>query len=302
MTEHEFVSVTGRKLDARLWLPDGEIRGLVQLIHGMAEHIERYDRIARALNAAGYVVMGHNQLGHGAKAGTLGWFAEKDGWQCLIDDVHKLRLLAEKRFPGVPYFLLGHSMGSFIARCYITEHGEGMSGAVISGTGWYSRSTVRAGLMAAKAVCRAGGAAKPSKLLDGLAFSANNKPFEPSRTPNDWLSRDTAQVDRYAADPLCGFVFTGGGFRDLFTGLKRLTRETELLRILKELPILFISGGNDPVGGMGKGVRKVEEQYRRAGLKDVELKIYPDARHELFNEIGHEQTEQDLTRWLEKHI
>lgn len=295
-----FQSVTGKELNAVKWLPASKPAGILQLVHGMAEHIERYDHLGQTLSAAGYIVVGHTHLGHGPQAQILGYFEEGDGWQHLIDDVHGLRTLMQSEYPDLPYYILGHSMGSFVTRCYLPQYGAGLAGAVISGTGYYPAPLYTAGLLLANLECLFGKKKKPSALIDKIAFSANNKPFEPARTPVDWLSRDQAQVDLYVADPYCGHLFTGSGYRELFRGLKRMSHTGELKKIDPELRILFMSGTSDPVGSMGVGVTRVAEQFRKAGLKQVELILYPDGRHEMLNEINREEVETNLLRWLRK--
>lgn len=303
MTQTEaftFSSTAGDTLDGRLWLPDGQPRAVVQLVHGMAEHIDRYERMARWLNAESIAVTGHTHLGHGPKAAILGHFSDRDGWQRLIDDVHRLRQRTQERFPGVPYFILGHSMGSFVTRCYLREHGEGLAGAILCGTGYFSRGKLTAALLVANLVCFLGGARKPCPLIDRLAFGGSNRPFAPSRTAFDWLSRDEAEVDRYIADPYCGFPFTGSGYRELFRGLWRLTDLAPLKQIPRTLPLLLISGDADPVGGMGKGVERVARQFREAGLEQVEMTLYPGARHELFNETNRDEVCQDVSAFIRR--
>lgn len=296
-----FSSVTGQPLQARKWVPDGEIRGIVQIVHGMAEHIDRYDETARTLTSAGFLVTGHNHLGHGEGTPLRGHFGDHEGWQALIDDVHGLRTITEKEYPGVPYFLLGHSMGSFVVRCYLTEHAAGLSGAVLSGTGFYSPAVVKAGLALAGVLEAFGLTRKESPLINRIAFSSSNKPFAPNRTPFDWLSRDEKEVDRYIEDPWCGFLFTTAGYRELFRGLKRLTRTEELKKIPARLPVLFISGSQDPVGSMGTGVRKVADDFIAAGIQDVSVHLYPDCRHELFKELNRREVFEDLSSWLTAH-
>ncbi|MGN0745247.1 MAG: alpha/beta fold hydrolase [Aristaeellaceae bacterium] len=295
-----FSSTAGPALDARLWRPEGEPRAVVQLVHGMAEHMDRYDPVARQMNRAGLAVVGHTHLGHGPRAQRQGYFANHDGWQHLIDDVHRLRGIAREQFPGLPYLLLGHSMGSFVTRCYLQEHGEGLAGAMLSGTGHFDRKTVTAALAAANLVCLVGGARKPSPLIDRLAFGGYNKPFAPNRTDFDWLSRAEAEVGRYIADPYCGFLFTGSGYRELFRGLKRLTDLEALKRMPKELPLLLISGDSDPVGGMGRGVEQVAREMRDAGMKHVEVRLYPGGRHEILNETNRDEVVGDVIRFVEQ--
>ena len=298
----DFLSVKGCPLQARRWIPDGNIRRIVQIVHGMAEHIDRYDRVACALNEAGFLVTGHNHLGHGKSASLHGFFGDRNGWQALIDDVHSLRTLTEKAYSGAPYFLLGHSMGSFVVRCYLTEHAEDLSGAIISGTGYYQPSVVRAGLILSNLMCFLGYAKKESRFIDRIAFSSSNKPFAPSRTPFDWLTRDEGEVDKYVSDPECGFIFTASGYRDLFRGLMRLTRTEELNKIPSSLPVLFISGEKDPIGAMGSGVQKVSEEFANAKLKNITVQLYPGCRHELFNELNRQEVFGNLINWLEKQL
>ena len=295
-----FSSTAGPALDARLWRPAGAPRAVVQLVHGMAEHIDRYDPVARRLNRAGLAVVGHTHLGHGPRARRQGYFADHDGWQHLIDDAHRLRGIAQEQFPGLPYLMLGHSMGSFVTRCYLQEHGEGLAGAVLSGTGHFDGKTVTAALAAANLVCLFGGARKPSALIDRLAFGGYNKPFAPNRTDFDWLSRADAEVDKYVADPCCGFLFTGSGYRELFRGLKRLTDLDALKRMPKELPLLLISGDSDPVGGMGRGVEQVARDMRDAGMKHVEVRLYPGGRHEILNETNRDEVVRDVIIFVEQ--
>lgn len=297
-----FRSVTGQRLDRRLWKGEGAPKAVVQLVHGMAEHIDRYDAPARALAEAGYVVVGHTHLGHGPKAEVKGHFGDEHGWANLVADVHTLRTQTQAYFPGVPYFILGHSMGSFVTRCYLIDHGEGLAGAILSGTGYFAPATVKAALAAANLVCLFGGAGKPSALIDKLAFGSSNKPFAPNRTAFDWLSRAEDEVDRYLADPFCGFLFTGAGYRELFHGLNRLNRLGDLKRMNPDMPVLFFAGDHDPVGSMGKGVKRVADQFRGAGMKHVSVRLYPDGRHEMFNELNRQEVYDDVIAWLDHQL
>jgi alpha-beta hydrolase superfamily lysophospholipase len=280
-----------------LWRPAGAPRALVLLSHGMAEHIARYDHVGAALAGRGYLVAGYNHLGHGAEAPRLGWFAGRDGWSRLVEDLKTV--MDSLATPGLPRVLLGHSMGSFLAREYALRYPDGLDALVLSGTGWHPRLLCVAGLLPAKTLCFLGQGHKPSALLDRLAFSANNKPFASAGgTACDWLSRDARQVQAYLADPLCGFVFTASGFADLFVGLLDLSRTVRLKSLPPGLPVLLLSGSCDPVGGMGKGVHAVAGQYRDAGLGKVMTRLYEGARHEVFNETNRQEVLEDLAAWL----
>lgn len=299
-----FTSVAGRPLTLYLWQTDAPCRGVLQLVHGMAEHIARYDRLARALCATGYTVAGHSHLGHGedAREDELGFFGRRDGWDHLVEDVHTAHEMLLKRFPGQRFAILGHSMGSFVTREYLLRYGGDLTAAVICGTGWFPGPLCSVA-RAAAALCGVfGGWQKPAPLVDRLMSKDNNKAFAPARTPFDWLSRDTAEVDKYMADPRCGFLFTARGYYDMFTGLKSLSRLHRLAALPGDLPVLFISGDADPIGTQGKGVSTVAQQFRDAGVRDVTVRLYPGARHELFNETNRDEITAELIDWLNRHM
>lgn len=299
-----FTSVAGQPLTLYLWQTDAPCRGVIQLVHGMAEHIARYDRLARALCAAGYTVAGHSHLGHGedAREDELGFFGRKDGWDHLVEDVHAAHEMLLKRFPGQRFAILGHSMGSFVTREYLLRYGGDLTAAVICGTGWFPGPLCSVA-RAAAALCGVfGGWQKPAPLVDRLMSKDNNKAFAPVRTPFDWLSRDTAEVDKYMADLRCGFLFTARGYYDMFTGLKSLSRLHRLAALPGDLPVLFISGDADPIGTQGKGVNTVAQQFRDAGVRDVTVRLYPGARHELFNETNRDEITAELIDWLNRHM
>ena len=282
----------------RIWKPEGQPKAIVQLVHGMAEHIDRYDRMARGLNAAGYLVVGRNHRGHGKDAELLGYFADKDGWNVLIEDAHDMSVDTKKHYPGVPFILLGHSMGSFVAREYALQYGNELDGLILSGTGFYPKPLCAAGKMMAKLSPKK----KPANFINSIAFAGNNQPFAPGRTGFEWRSRDEKEVDKYVADPLCGFTFTGSAFADFFGGLMALTDESRLSTMPKDLPVYFMSGDHDPVGQMGEGVKQVAEAFREAGVQNVTVKLYKDARHELFNELNRDEVTHDMVAWLDHYF
>lgn len=292
------------KLHAVRYTPDekGNVRCVLQIVHGMAEYVERYEEFAEFLTARGYAVTGEDHLGHGKTAagkGKYGYFGEEDPASALVENVHRLREITGELYKGVPYVLMGHSMGSFIARNYMFRHGEGLAGAVIMGTGMESLVTVRLAKAAAeiqKAFC---GDSHTSRLIDKMAFGGYNKRIDGPRTAFDWLSRDGERVERYIADPECGFVFTVNGFSALFELISRLYSKENLARIPKKLPVYMVSGTADPVGGYGKGVRRAYESLRAAGLQEITLKLYEGGRHELLNETNRDQVMEDIYAWTE---
>ncbi|MBS5480652.1 MAG: alpha/beta hydrolase [Clostridiales bacterium] len=290
-------------LYASVWEPEGECRGTVQICHGMSEHIGRYHWLAEQLTARGYRVCGDDHLGHGRTAQRkedLGYFGAKDGWKHLIEDEHLLFGIMRQRAPEQPYFLLGHSMGSFITRAYITRFGEGLSGYICCGTSGRNPLVKPARFMAA-VVSVFSGPKKTGKFLDRMAFKDYNSRYENAVTGHEWLSRDQAVYAEFAGDPKSGFIFKNAGFRDLFHLLDSVTGRKWSDRIPKDLPILLLSGDADPVGQYGEGVKEVYGWIQASGVKDVKLKLYPDARHELHNELCREEFVGDVVAFLEAH-
>ena len=284
------------------WMPDQPPITVIQIIHGIAEYIERYDDFARYLNRLGFLVVAEDHMGHGKSVngeGIQGYF--HGGWFTAVEDSFRLLQNPRQEFPNLPYVLLGHSMGSFMARTILEKHPDsGISAAVICGTGWQPKAVLNTGIGVCRMVCNKQGEKKPSKILEKLVFSNYNKKVEHPRTPYDWLTRDAGIVDRYLADPLCGFTPTGGLMRELLTGIRY--EQENLSAMKKDLPILFIAGGDDPVGNYGKGVLQSAEAFRKAGMQDVSCKIYPLGRHEILNEINREEVYRDVTSWLDQKI
>lgn len=305
-SDSTFLSGDGRtQIHVRRCTPDTAPRAVLQLAHGIAEHVERYDEFAAYLAKNGFLVVANDHLGHGqsvAPDGELGHFADEDGWMTAVGDMHRLSLQTQAEFPGLPYFLFGHSMGSFLTRTYLLRWSDELTGAVICGTGQQPAAVVAGGKLASALEIRKHGPRYHSDRLNSLAFGSYNRAFQPARTPNDWLSRDEAQVDRYNADPLCGFVPTAGLFHDMMGGIQMISKLSNVQRIRRDLPVLFISGDADPVGENGKGVRRAYETFLRAGLTDVSLKLYPGGRHEILNELCRNEVYDDVLQWLEGHL
>ena len=282
------------------WLPEGEPRGVIQIVHGVAEYVERYDPLAHYLTERGYVVCGEDHLGHGhTAAGQFGYFAPRGGWDLVARDIRQLRVLQGERYPGLPYVMLGHSMGSFLTRTYLIRWPGTLDGAVLSGTGQEPAPLVALGRLLAGGLCALRGPEYVSDLVYQLSLGAYNRAFRPNRTTADWLSRDEGAVDANLRDPLCAFRPTVSMFRDMMTGLRFIARRDNLARMDRATPVYFLSGDRDPVGSMGAGVKKVAGMFRAAGCGDVTLKLYPGGRHEMFNEINRQEVMDDLLAWLQ---
>lgn len=304
-TSFHFSSIDGKPIFVNKWMPGEGVRGIVQIAHGMCEHSERYCDFAAALVDAGYAVYANDHRGHGKTAGALenlGYFADENGWELVVDDMYELTQISKKENPTLPIFLFGHSMGSFLSRRYIQKYGSEISGVILSGTGADPGLLSAIGIGIAKWEIKKKGRKARSALLTQLTFGNYNKQFRPQRTEHDWLSRDEKEVDKYIADPYCGAVVTAGFFHDMVTGIKLLDRPEQLGNVPKDLPILLFSGEKDPVGNNTKGVRKVFRNFQKAGIQDVSCKFYPDGRHEMLNEINKEEVYCDVMDWLNKRV
>ncbi|GAA4396449.1 alpha/beta hydrolase [Fodinibacter luteus] len=294
----------GIPLHTLRWLPDGPPKAVVQIAHGMAEHSARYARLAEALTAAGYAVYAHDHRGHGATASEAdhGYFADRDGWATVVEDVRAVTRFAQEEHPGLPVFLLGHSMGSVISRAYVIEGSRDLAGLVLSGTMGDPGLLGKAGLAIARLEARLRGRRHVSPLLAKLSFGQFNSAFQPNRTDSDWLSRDPAEVDLYVADPLCGRTFTSGFWVDQLGGIGEVNDRRRVARVRRDLPILLVAGDQDPVGDRGRGPREVAEQFSSVGVVDVTCTLYPGARHEIFNETNRDEVTADVIHWLDAHL
>lgn len=300
--EFTFLSADGKtRLYAVEWLPEGPVRGVVQISHGVGEHILRYEPMAQYLTDRGFAAAGHDHLGHGRSVppdGVRQYFGPKGSWQWVAADLYTRRKLLAKRFPGAPCCLLGHSMGSFLARTYLIRFPGTVDAAIIMGTGQMPPAMIRAAQTMANEECLRVGEDKVSPVADKLAFGAYNQRFAPSRTPSDWLSRSEANVDAFLADPLCGGSASVGLFREMLGGMAFIQRPENLKRMNLNTPVLFASGEEDPVGDFGKGVQRAFRSFQRAGVRDVSIQLYPGLRHEILNEDCGEEICRDLYQWL----
>ncbi len=305
-TEVELPSRDGiHRLHGIFWKPKGEVRGIIQLSHGMIEMTDRYDEFANYLLDHGFAVIGNDHLGHGATAGRdedLGYFCRKNMSATVVSDLHRVTCYAKKHYKKTPCFLLGHSMGSFMVRRYIMTYGNELTGAIIIGTGSKSSVTLAVGSILSEFIRLAKGDRYRSALLEQCVFHNYLARIDNPRTKSDWITRDEKAVDLYCKNKFCNFKFTVNGYRTLFEVLAFIQKDQNIQNIPKELPLLFLAGGMDPVGNYGKAVNEVCCEYKKKGINDVSMKLYPDDRHEILNELDKQQVYSDILRWLENHL
>lgn len=292
------------KIHGCRWTPEESPRAVVQIVHGIAEYVERYDEFAAYLNGLGFLVVAEDHMGHGQSVGEngiQGYF--HGGWFTAVEDTMTLLRETQAAYPDIPYVLFGHSMGSFMARTILCKYPDsGISAAVICGTGWQPAALLPPVTRFIEAVCRKDGEDQPSAFLENLVFGSYNRRVEHPRTAYDWLSRDAKIVDAYIAHPMCGFTPTAGLLREMMKGLTFIEKPAHLEAMKKDLPVFFVAGGDDPVGSYGKGVRHTVSQFKKAGMTDVSCRIYPLCRHEILNEINRREIFEDIGGWILKKV
>ncbi len=304
MTEPERFTLTapdGLPIHCTKWVPSGEPTATVQLAHGMAEHVGRYDGLARRLTEKGWIVYGNDHRGHGRSVpeGEVPGHMGEDGFDHAVEVVHRLAQTIAEAHPGTKHVLFGHSMGSFMVQRMLYAHPDDADVAVLSGSNGKPPALATAGRYVARLERMRLGPRGKSKVLDALSFGDFNKKFKPNRTAFDWISSDPAEVDAYVEDPMCGFLCTTQTWIDLLDALPSLTAPENVARIPKELPIYVVSGGADPVGESGRGVMRLVDAYRGAGLRGVEVRLYPNGRHEMLHERNADEVIDALIGWLE---
>lgn len=295
-----YASKGAGNIHACRWTPEGTPVAVLQIVHGIAEFIERYDDFANYLTRQGFLVVAEDHMGHGQSIngdGVQGFF--HGGWFTAVADTFELLQMTRAEFPDIPYVLFGHSMGSFMARTILCKYPDsGISAAIICGTGWQPRQMLPAVIRVCESICKRTGEMVPSETLQKVVFGGYNKKVEHPRTEYDWLSRDAKSVDAYIAHPLCGFTPSCGLIRDMLKGIRYIEEPKSLAAMRKDLPVFFIAGGDDPVGSYSKGVIRAVEEFRKNGMLNVAHKIYPLCRHEILNEINKEDVYQDVSNWL----
>lgn len=306
-TQNIFRSAEGQTaISYYIFRPVGvPLRGIVQISHGMCEYFSRYTMFAKYLCSLGFMVCGNDHLGHGSSVsptGALGFFGQNDGWHVLVEDTAKLMETVKKRYPDLPYFLLGHAMGAMVVRLYLAEYGgEHLDGCILCDMP-ATNSSASLGIYLSDSVIRSHGPMYRSSMLNNMLFRKYNARIPNCRTPFDWLTRDTKVVSLYQSDAKCNFIFTAAGFRDLFCMMKKCSSLRCVRESPKDVPLLFLAGDADPAGAYGSGVKKTATAYRAAGNRNVDVIFYKDCRHELLNELNREEVFGDISRWLEQQL
>ena len=293
------------KLHTIMWLPDEscEVQGIIQISHGMVEYVDRYDRFAKFLVSLGYVVIGNDHLGHGLTAANdaeLGYMAAGDASEAMVRDLHKITRYVRGRYPDVPFYLLGHSMGSVLARRYAMTYPKEMKGLILLGTGYQPKAVLVMAYALLAFLRKRKGERFRSKLLVAAVFGTYNLRFSNKNTHNAWVTRDEKILEAYDKDKYCTFLFTIKGFKTLFDTIWFIQKKANIKKLNAKVPMLFLSGDMDPVGFYSKGVKKVIDDYQKAGIEDIEAIFYKGARHEVLNELEYEKTHQDIAVWLQK--
>lgn len=299
-----FDSCGAGKIHCCRWMPEGEPKAVLQIVHGIAEFVERYDTFANYLTGLGFVVVAEDHMGHGQSIngeGIQGYF--HGGWFAAVADTYHLLEMMKEEYPGLPCVLFGHSMGSFMARSILCKYPDsGISAAIICGTGWQPTFALPVLVKVITSICSKTGETNPNEKLQGMVFGSYNEKVEHQRTPFDWLTRDAGIVDEYIRHPLCGFTASCGLLRDMMSGIYYIQKKENLARMRKDLPVFFIAGGDDPVGSYGKGVHQAAAAFRKAGMTDVSVRVYPLCRHEILNEINKEEIFEDVSTWIAEKV
>lgn len=290
-----------------VWTPDCNPRAVIQISHGMCEYVDRYNEVAERLCEKGFVVCGNDHLGHGRSIDSeeeLGYFAESDGDLCLVRDLYALNQIMRKKYRSLPYILLGHSFGSFIARAYMMGHGDSVDGLILSGTS-AGRQPVKLGMKVSAHIAKRKGGMHRSKLINKLAFGSYNKRIKMPKSKQsgyEWITTEPTALTNYADDPRCTFIFTVQGFYDMFTLLNFVNSEEWYKKMPKGTPVYLIGGDSDPVGSYGKDIPFIAEQLLEADSSEVSYKIYPNERHEVLTGLTRAQAIADVAEFVDRVI
>lgn len=308
MTKSEFYfpSEDGKtQIHAVEWAPDGKPAAVLQIAHGVTEHILRYEAFAEYMTKKGFIVVGNDHLGHGtsiAEGGRPMYFGPAGSWDWVAQDFYTCKLLTEKKYPDIPYTVLGFSLGSFLVRTYLIQHPGEADAAILVGTGQISSVEISVAKLLTNREAQKTGEENPNPVIKKLAFENYNKFFSPNRTEFDWLCSDDESLDEYIADPLRGDIMSAGLFREMLNGMTFTAKLKNMKKMDKNMPVLLVSGDRDPVGAYGKGVLAVCRKFKKAGINDISMKLYPGLRHNVLGENCREEVYRDLYHWLKKKI
>ena len=309
MIKNEFYypSVDGKtQIHAVEWKPETEIKGVIQIAHGVTEYILRYENFAEFFTQKGFVVVGNDHLGHGQSIAPNGkpmYFGPNGSWNFVVKDIDTCKQMTKKKYPNVPYMILGFSLGSFLVRTYLIDYAqEPLDGAIIMGTGYIPNFKIAIAKMMANKEAKKVGEENTSPVIKSLTFETYNKLFKPNRTAFDWLCSNEEALDEYIKDPLRGENYSAGLFREMLTGMQYTAELKNIQKMNKKMPIFLLSGDKDPVGEFGKGVIKTHEIFKKAGIEDVEIKLYPNLRHDILHEKCKDTIYNDIYLWLKKKM
>lgn len=289
------------KINCVVWIPDEKPKAILQISHGMMEHIERYQEFATFLNSNGILVVGSDHLGHGGSVNSpdeLGYFGHHHADKHLVDDLFQVTKIIKESYPDIPYFIFGHSMGSYLVRRYLMEYGNEIDGAIMEGSGNQPHLLTGIGLLMVKLMKRFKKDTYRSRFVTKMIFGGYTKRIKNAKSSAAWLTSDVEILQKFRSDTRCGFIFTLNGYETLFQSIRYVTKMSNIRKIPKDTPILIISGSEDPVGGYGKDVKKAYYNMKKAGIQKVDLKLYQGLRHETLNEVSRNQVYQDILSWI----
>lgn len=309
MVKNEFYYLSAdnkTQIHAVEWKPEKEIIGVIQIAHGVTEHILRYEQFAKFFTQKGFVVVGNDHLGHGtsiAKNSKPMYFGPKNSWNFVVQDIETCRKMTKEKYSDIPYVLLGFSLGSFLVRTYLIDYAkEPIDASIIMGTGYIPNFKIAIAKMIANNEAKKVGEENTSPVIKSLTFETYNKLFKPNRTECDWLCSNEKAIDEYLADPLRGKNYSAGLFIELLSGMQYTSNLKNIKKMNKKIPIFLLSGDKDPVGEFGKGVIKTFDILRKAGIENVDIKLYKDLRHDILHEENRNNIYADIYNWLEKNI
>ncbi len=290
------------KIYAVKWIPEKEVKAILQISHGVTEHINRYKELAKYLTDRGILVVGNDHLGHGNTNGQRMYFGKSGSWNYAVKDIEKCKEIITNEYPNIPYFMLGFSLGSFILRTHLIDYKPEISGAILVGTGYNNKIETALGKLMAKVEAKKHGEENPTEKIRELTFGTYNKMIKNPKTECDWLCSNEESLKEYLDDPLRGSCMSSGLFRELLSGMEYTGNKKNIDKMFKDISILMISGDKDPVGKQTKGVNKVYHMFKDSNIQDITLKYYKNLRHDILHEAEKEEIFELIYEWIINHI